>query len=201
MLNSCTGTASGRFRVPAVRVEELRSGMTVKHVSAPKTPGLQAAGAPRRSGDAVPASAILNNRPHSGTDSGGIGAHSAGDGEFAAAQTQLAAAISNDPSRAGNPVAIVDYYAIISKTVGGLVLNNPETRAEVYDHAREVVNQRLIDGGANMSSRMIAIEQIAFDRAIRQIETEQSKLDTNRPPPPPRPRSEELRAVVSTVAG
>ena len=76
--------------------------------------------------------------------------------------------------------AAVDYYTIISGTVAGLALNNAETRNEVYERARSVVQQRLNAAGPTMSSHMVAVEQIAFDRAVKKIEAEQAELQLTR---------------------
>ncbi len=175
--------------------------MTVKHVSAPTTPGLQAAGGARKAGHApqTPPAQTGVNPAHSPPLQDGS--------ELAAAQAMLAKAAGIDtaaaqagpdaPPHAPERTGTIDYYAIISKTVAGLVLNNVETRGEVYDRAREVVNKRLIDSDGQMSSRMVAIEQIAFDRAIKKIEAEQRALDSTRPTPPPRPRTQDLRGTPS----
>ena len=67
----------------------------------------------------------------------------------------------------------VDYYAIVSKAIDGLALNNAEMRAEIYERARTVVTQRLKEAGPTMSSHMVAVEQLAFDRAVKNIEADQ----------------------------
>lgn len=168
--------------------------MSVKHVSASKTPGLQAAN-PRRSVNIAAArpaqkSTVLPGEAKAFTESELAVAQAlqsmvppAADqtkGRLAVPRVEPPHAPEVSNQAVATPVAplagvgaAVDYYAIISKTVSGLALNNVETRSEVYDRARAVVEQRLKDASPAMSSHMVAVERIAFDRAIKKIEAEQ----------------------------
>ena len=168
--------------------------MSVKHVSASKTPGLQAAN-PRRIVNIAAArpaqkSTVVPGESKAPTEgelaiaqalqtepkaaAAGAPPHVETPSEAANAAAELLNAV--EPAPAPPPArasAAVDYYAIISRTIEGLALNNVETRIDVYEHARAVVQQRLKDAGPAMSSHMVAVEQTAFDRAIKKIEAEQ----------------------------
>lgn len=75
------------------------------------------------------------------------------------------------PGERAAPAA--DYYSIIVNAISRLQNSTPETRKEVYDHARQVVGQRLQAAVPPTPSHVIALEELSLDRAIQKIEAEQ----------------------------
>lgn len=181
--------------------------MSVKHVSASKTPGLLgtskrrplnlAAARPAQKSAVVPGESkalaesgvevtqappgdprITAEGALTDTDSEIATPQHAAPSEAADAAAELLDVVA--PAPAAPASAAVDYYAIITRTIEGLALNNVETRAEVYERARRVVEERLEQAGPAMTSHMVAVERTAFDRAILKIEAEQLDLAFSR---------------------
>lgn len=165
--------------------------MTVRHVSAPETPGLRPETPDQP--DETAATPVPEKVPASNST------ESISEGEIAPARAPMAEISGTPDAPAASAQAeapgteqstgAVDYYAIISNTIAGLAVNDAENRGSVYEHAREIINQRLRDTRPGLSSRMIAVEQIAFDRAIKKIEAEQRAGPTI----PRMPRAEALK--------
>jgi tetratricopeptide (TPR) repeat protein len=199
--------------------------MSVKHVSASKTPGLlgairkrsrQAAGRPAQksavvpgesktpAGDDLAAAPVPQAAPKATAedaltdDTSGIVNPSAGTPSNAAdAAAQLLDAVGPAPAPAS---AAVDYHAILTRTIESLALNNAETRGDVYERARRVVEERLKEAAPAMSSHMIAVERIAFDRAVAKVEAEQAERQRARAAPvvaKPAPPAEPTVAVAT----
>lgn len=90
------------------------------------------------------------------------------------ATTTMAADLAGVGSKTapqGEPPA-VDYREIIANTIAHLEHNSAEARRAVYDHAREVVHQRLAETQPPLSPEMIKRERAALDRIIDKIEAE-----------------------------
>jgi tetratricopeptide (TPR) repeat protein len=133
-------------------------------------------------------------------DTSGIVNPSAGTPSDAAdAAAQLLDAVGPAPAPAPVPAAAaVNYHAILTRTIEGLALNNAETRGEVYERARMVVEERLTEAAPAMSSHMIAVERIAFDRAVAKVEAEQAERQRARATsiaPEPSPPAEPATAI------
>ena len=113
--------------------------------------------------------------------------------------------------------ALVDYRAIIAAAAAALPVNSAAARQTVYDHARQVVRERLRASEPPQTSFVIAREELRLERAIRALEAQYAVTnpDTAQPagepvaaaavaeelpvlvaPPPlsPRPRRKPARA-------
>ena len=143
--------------------------MAVKHVGASQTPGVRPAGnSAQTDGARAVAQALMTEIASAPANDRPVSQNSAAP-QVPPSDPQAPAATPGSERNAGS----VDYYAIICRTIGNLALNNAETRGHVYEHARTFINQRLRETQPPLSSRMIAVEQIAFDRAVKKIEDEQ----------------------------
>jgi hypothetical protein len=77
-----------------------------------------------------------------------------------------------------------DYYPLIIQAVSRLEPNSAETRRKIYDRARAAMVAQLRSVTPSLGESDIGREQLALERAIRQVEAENIlDLDTATPPP------------------
>jgi hypothetical protein len=70
------------------------------------------------------------------------------------------------------------YYSVIARAVFGLPSNTPEARQALYDRAAIAFSAHLLqDQDPPLSDEQIAIERLAFERAIRTVEREARKRE------------------------
>ncbi|HWM45807.1 MAG TPA: tetratricopeptide repeat protein [Xanthobacteraceae bacterium] len=87
--------------------------------------------------------------------------------------------------------ALVDYRAIIAAAVAALPVNSAAARRAVYDHARQVVQERLRASEPPQRSFVIAREELRLERAIRALEAQYAVTN-----PAAQPAGEPVAAAV-----
>lgn len=85
---------------------------------------------------------------------------------------------------------MAEYYAVLSKAVGGLDANNPDARRAVYDKARNALIGQLKAIDPPLPTAEISRQRLELEEAIRRVERETSAMPAGAPvkvAPPPKP--------------
>lgn len=97
---------------------------------------------------------------------------------------------------------MAEYYAVLSKAVGGLESNSPDARRAVYDKARNALIGQLKAIDPPLPTAEISRQRLELEEAIRRVERETSAMPAGAPvkvapsrapaapPPPPPPPSQ-----------
>jgi hypothetical protein len=71
------------------------------------------------------------------------------------------------------------YYSVISRAVSRLPNNTREARAALYDRAGIVLSAEL-QQDPGVSGERVAVEHLAFEKAVRKVESEARKRERYR---------------------
>jgi hypothetical protein len=91
------------------------------------------------------------------------------------------------PEGGGKDREMAEYYAVLSRAIGGLTNASPETRRAVYDKARNALVAQLRAIDPPLPTSEISRQRLELEEAIRRIERE-IQTGTLPPPPPPLPQ-------------
>jgi hypothetical protein len=81
---------------------------------------------------------------------------------------------------------MADYYPLLSRAVGALDPNTPESRRAVYERARQAIVKQLRGYDPPLSESDITRERLSLEEAVRKIEAEFRAGAASAPPAPPR---------------
>ena len=90
--------------------------------------------------------------------------------------------------------AMADYYPLLARAVSGLEVNNVQARQGIYEHARTVLIAHLDRSDPQRSALEIISEWIAFETAVRRVETKSGSI-CERAPATLKSRLDALRAL------
>ena len=67
---------------------------------------------------------------------------------------------------------MADYYFIIARAVSRLATNNAQTRQELYEHARAILNAHFDRSDPQIPALGVIDERVEFETAILRVEAE-----------------------------
>src|SRR5512143_128636 len=67
---------------------------------------------------------------------------------------------------------MADYYSILARAVSRLATNNAQTRQELYEHARAILNAYFDRSDPQISTLEVIDERVEFETAILRVEAE-----------------------------
>jgi hypothetical protein len=67
---------------------------------------------------------------------------------------------------------MADYYSILARAVSRLATNNAQTRQELYEHARAILNAYFDRSDPQISTLGVIDERVEFETAILRVEAE-----------------------------
>jgi hypothetical protein len=67
---------------------------------------------------------------------------------------------------------MADYYSILARAVSRLATNNAQTRQELYEHARAILNAHFDRRDPQISAIGVIDERVEFETAILRVEAE-----------------------------
>jgi hypothetical protein len=82
-----------------------------------------------------------------------------------------------------------EFYQPLSRAVAALESNTPEARQDVYDRARQVLEQHFLDSNQTVSEKTKGLERLALEEVISRIENE-AVAKSRGNSPETRPRSQ-----------